>query len=44
MQNSPFSVVPLDGFTVKSSNWPKNDITTIESTVIENISSQFCLH
>ena len=44
VQNNPFLVVLLGDFNAKSSNWSKNDITTTEGKVIENISSQFGLH
>ena len=44
MQNNPFLVVLLVDFNAEPSNWGKNDKTTIESKVIENISSQFGLH
>ena len=44
VQNNPFLVVILGDFNAKSSNWCKNDRTTSEGKVIENISSQFALH
>ena len=44
MQNNPFLVVLLGDFNAKSSNWCKNDITTNEGKILENISSQFALH
>ena len=44
VQNNPFLVVLLGDFSVKSSNWCKNDITTTEGKAIENISLQFGLH
>ena len=44
MQYNRFLVLLLGEFNVKSSNWCKNDITTIEGEAIENISSQFGLH
>ena len=44
VQNIPFLVVILGDFNAKSSNWCKNDRTTSEGKVIENISSQFALH
>ena len=43
MQNYPFLVVLLAALNAKSSNWCKNDITTIEGKAMENISSQFGL-
>ena len=44
VQNNPFLVVLLGNFNAKSHNWCKNDITTSEDKVIENISSRFTLH
>ena len=38
VQNNAFLVVLLGSFNVKSSNWCKNHITTIEDKAIENIS------
>ena len=44
VQNNPFSVAVLGNFNMKSSNWSKNGMTTIEGKATENTSSQSGLH
>ena len=44
VQNNAFLVVLLGRFNMKSSNWCKNHITTIEDKAIENISEEIGLH
>ena len=40
---SPYLLVVLDNFSIKSSNWYKNDKTTYECSKIDAITSQFGL-